>query len=229
MRKITIDELKAQEVFKTLKKETLDALVNNIVVTSFEKNSHVFRDKEKVDTVYIVLSGKFSLYKLGENSNKKIIYILGAGKILNDVILDNLAASINCEAFEAGELIAIKKSELLDIMSRDFELTKIIVNSLTIKVRRLYRQLKNTTPLKIEKRVAAKLWKLCKDYGVDYDDGALIDMRITVTYLADMFGSQRETISRALKQLEELNLIEMREKKIFIINKEKLLKYFKGL
>ncbi|WP_238883498.1 Crp/Fnr family transcriptional regulator [Clostridium sp. YIM B02551] len=229
MRKITIDELKTQEVFKTLKKETLDALVKNIVVTSFEKNSHVFRDKEKVDTVYIVLSGKFSLYKLGENSNKKIIYILGTGKILNDVILDNLAASINCEAFEAGELIAIKKSELLDIMSRDFELTKIIVNSLTIKVRRLYRQLKNTTPLKIEKRVAAKLWKLCKDYGVDYDEGSLIDMRITVTYLADMFGSQRETISRALKQLEELSLIEMREKKIFIINKEKLLKYFKGL
>ncbi|MBL4933769.1 Crp/Fnr family transcriptional regulator [Clostridium paridis] len=229
MRKITIDELKAQEVFKTLKKETLDALVKNIVVTSVEKNSHVFRDKEKVDTVYIVLSGKFSLYKLGENSNKKIIYILGTGKILNDVILDNLAASINCEAFEAGELIAIKKSELLDIMSRDFELTKIIVNSLTIKVRRLYRQLKNTTPLKIEKRVAAKLWKLCKDYGVDYDEGSLIDMRITVTYLADMFGSQRETISRALKQLEELSLIEMRDKKIFIINKEKLLKYFKGL
>ena len=229
MRKITIEELKAQDIFKTLKKETLEALAKNMVVAFFEKNSHVFRDKEKVDTVYMVLSGKFSLYKLGENSNKKIVYILGAGKILNDVILDNLAASINCEAFEAGELIAIKKSELLDIMSRDFELTKIIVNSLSIKVRRLYRQLKNTTPLKIEKRVAAKLWKLCKDYGVAYDEGALIDMRITVTYLADMFGSQRETISRALKQLEELSLIEMREKKIFIINKEKLLKYFKGL
>jgi cAMP-binding proteins - catabolite gene activator and regulatory subunit of cAMP-dependent protein kinases len=229
MRKITIDELREQDIFKTLKKETLEALSKNIVVAFFEKNSHVFRDKEKVDTIYIVLSGKFSLYKLGENSNKKIIYILGPGKILNDVILDNLAASINCEAFEAGELIAIKKSELLDIMSRDFELTKIIVNSLTIKVRRLYRQLKNTTPLKIEKRVAAKLWKLCKDYGIDYDDGSLIDMKITVTYLADMFGSQRETISRALKQLEEFRLIEMREKKIFIINKEELLKYFKGL
>ena len=104
-----------------------------------------------------------------------------------------------------------------------------MVNSLSIKVRRLYRQLKNTTPLKIEKKVAAKLWKLAKDYGVTTEDGILIDLNITITYLADLFGSQRETISRALGQLEDLKLIKFINKKIVIIDKDKLSYFFKGL
>ena len=88
-------------------------------------------------------------------------------------------------------------------MMNDFELTKIVISSLSIKVRRLYRQLKNSTPIKVEKRVAAKLWKLSKDYGIEVEDGTVIDMNISITYLADMFGAPRETISRALKILQD--------------------------
>ena len=53
-------------------------------------------------------------------------------------------------------------------MKKDFGLTEIVLNAANRKVRRLYRQLKNTTGvLKVERRVAAKLWKLANDYGVD--------------------------------------------------------------
>ena len=48
---------------------------------------------------------------------------------------------------------------------------KVVINSLSMKVRRLYRQIKNATPIKIEKRVAAKLWKLARDYGIEVEDG----------------------------------------------------------
>lgn len=37
-------------------------------------------------------------------------------------------------------------------MENDFELTKVVINSLAIKVRRLYRQMKNYVPIKFEKR-----------------------------------------------------------------------------
>ncbi len=115
-------------------------------------------------------------------------------------------------------------------MEKDFELTKVILNSLAIKVRRLYRQLKNTNPnKKIEKKIAAKLWKLSKDYGIEVADGVEINLNISITYLADMFGSQRETISRAIKVLEKENLIKFSNKKITIKNRTELLRFFKGL
>ena len=227
--KISVEELRELEIFKNLKAETLLKLSTIGIKVAARKGQHIFRDKEKVNTVYIVLKGKISLYKLSENSNKKVIFILGRDKIINEVILDDLPSSINCEIFEEGELLTFNRLDFLELMKNDFELTISVVNSLSIKVRRLYRQLKNTTPLKIEKKVAAKLWKLAKDYGVPTEEGTLINLNITITYLADLFGSQRETISRALGQLEDLKLIKFSNKKIVIIDKDKLSFYFKGL
>ena len=51
-------------------------------------------------------------------------------------------------------------------MKQDFKLTEVILYSMSKKIRRLYRQIKNTVPTKMDKRVAAKLWKLSKDYGL---------------------------------------------------------------
>ena len=114
-------------------------------------------------------------------------------------------------------------------MKDDFELSKIIINSLAIKVRRLYRQSKNSIPIKVEKRVAAKLWKLSRDYGREVEEGTLIDLSITITYLADMFGAPRETISRALKILNNKGLIINKNKKIIIPDREKLIRFFKDI
>ena len=87
----------------------------------------------------------------------------------------------------------------------------------------------SATPIKVERRVAAKLWKLAKDYGVEVEEGTLINLNISVTYLADMFGAPRETISRALKFLTKENLIISSNKKIIIKDKNELSKFFKGL
>ena len=194
-----------------------------------KKGRHLFRDKDKINNIYIVESGKVTLYKLNEAAQKKIVFILGRGAIVNAVILDNLPASINCEVFEDAEILSFDRLKFIEVMKNDFELTTVVMNSLAMKVRRMYRQIKNTTPIKVEKRVAAKLWKLSKDYGVESEDGILIDLNISVTYLADMFGAHRETISRALKILQNEGLIVWKSKKIVITNKEKLSNFFKGI
>ena len=117
----------------------------------------------------------------------------------------------------------------MKIMSEDFALTKKVINTLSTKVRRLYRQMKNSTPLKIEKRLAAKLWKLAKDYGVEENQETIINLKISITYLSDMFGMPRETISRALKILEKEGLIRKDKKIIIVKDKDKLSNYFKSL
>jgi len=68
-----------------------------------------------------------------------------------------------------------------------------------------------------------------RDYGVDIDNGVKIELNITVTYLADMLGSSRETISRALKHLETIGLIKYDKKKIILKSREEVSKYFRGM
>ncbi|MDV4149469.1 Crp/Fnr family transcriptional regulator [Clostridium sp. AL.422] len=228
MKQLVKDQLNKMELFNTISEDTKEALSDFAESRCYVKGSHIFRDKEKVNKIYIIYSGKVSLYKLNESAQKKIVFILGKDSIINAVVLDDLPASINCEVFEKAEILAFDKGKFEEVMKRDFELTKIIISSLTIKVRRLYRQLKNSTPIKVEKRVAAKLWKLSKDYGIDVENGTLIDLKISITYLADMFGTPRETISRALKHLQEKDLIIFEKKKIIVTDMDKLASFFKG-
>lgn len=226
---INLNELKACKMFKGINELTLRKLCEIGKKVHFKKEQHVFRDKDYIDEIYIVQSGKVSLYKLNEAAHKKIIFILGEGNILNEVILERMKASISCEMFDEVYIYVFDRNNFIKIMSEDFELAKKVLDSLSLKVRRLYRQMKNSTPLKIEKRLAAKLWKLSKDYGVECGTETLINLKISITYLSDMFGMPRETISRAIKILEKEGLIRRENKKVIIINRDNLSNYFKGL
>ncbi|MGL4991409.1 MAG: Crp/Fnr family transcriptional regulator [Sarcina sp.] len=226
---IEINTLYKLDIFKNINEKTLLKLCQCAIINCYMKNSHIFREREFCDQIYIVLSGKVAIYKTNEYGHKKVIFILDKGNFINEAQLDDLSSSVNCEAFESCEIISFNKEIFIEIMESDFELTKLVIKSLAKKSRRMYRQLKNSTSINIKKKLAAKLWKLSNDYGIKTNEGNLIDLVLSVTYLAEMFGTPRETISRALKILSEENLIIQKNKKIIVIDKDKLSKYFKGI
>ena len=228
MPQVTLSQLKDLPLFENIEDKTLDLIRGKVHTKELKKSQLLFAERQSIDIIYIVLEGKVTLYRLSEKGQKRVIYILNKGEIINEVIFDNITASINCEGFEDSEIIGISKIDLLNIMQQDFKLTEVILYSMSKKIRRLYRQIKNTVPTKIDKRVAAKLWKLSKDYGVETEEGVLINLKISITYLADMLGSSRETISRAVSQLEKMDMIKIEHRK-FIVNREKLSQYFKSV
>lgn len=228
MVKINIEELLSIPIFQDLKQETLELLKEAAYKIELKKGEKVFLEKDKVDTIYVVLTGKAAMYRMNEEGQKKVVYILDEGQILNEVVFDEKPASITCDAFEKSQIICFKRDKLLNIMERDFELTKRVINMMARKIRRLYRQLKNTVPIKMDKKVAAKLWKLSRDYGVEVEDGTLINLNITITYLAEMLGSPRETISRSIKALEEKGLVKYSNRRM-IVNTENLVKYYRSM
>ena len=149
--------------------------------------------------------------------------------MINEVVLQGMTASVNCEVFETAQVLCFNKYDFLDIMEHDFVLTKGVLDSLSIKVRRTYRQLKNTSAaLRGDKRVAAKLWKLSKDFGVTGPGGTTITLNLSITYLADLLGLKRETVSRQLKALAQQGLIRIKNGRITILDCEKLCEFFKA-
>ena len=56
-------------------------------------------------------------------------------------------------------------------------------------------------------RVRAKLLQLAADHGVVVRDGIKLDLPLTHELLAEMTGSARETVTRALDELQEEGLV----------------------
>ncbi len=222
------DALKRIPVFQDISPSTYADLAGCGVMRQYRRGTQLFLDKEPVSTVFFLADGKASLYKLNHLYEKKVIFLCGPGQPLNEVILQDPTASINCEILEDSLVLCFPRRTFLGLMERDAQLSMAVMSSMALKIRRLYHQLKNTVgSVRGDKRLAAKLWKLSLDYGVPLDDGTLIDFDLSITYLAELLGSKRETVSRLVKQLSEAGLVEYRKNHFFIPDREKLMEYFK--
>lgn len=220
--------LAVPEALQDIKDVTLKELERCGILLEMKSGQHLYRDKDEVNNVYFVISGMATLYKNNGLGEKKIIFIYGKGSMLNEVVLQDLFESSSCEILKSGIILAFPKKRFIQLMEQDFRLNKAILDSMALKIRRLYRQLKNTTNAMLgEKRLAAKLWKLSRDYGEKTDKGTVVQMDLTITYLADMMGSKRETVSRQLKKLTEKGLIQYEKNTFIIPDMEQLNFYFK--
>ena len=140
---------------------------------------------------------------MNEFGERKVIFILNEGEIINEVFLSDVTSTVTCEAFEKSTIIKFNKKDFIDIMENDFNLVKNIIKVLEHRDRRLCRQLKNSTYIKIEKKLAAKLYRLNREFGVKKGQWYFL-------------GCKRETLSRAMKILQNDNLVKIEGKKIYI-------------
>lgn len=216
-------------MFKDMDESTLKLLKQKSFKEYVPKGKILFYERDRVDRIYFILNGRMTMYRMSEEGQKRIIYILNDGEFINEVTFENLPVSISCQAFEDSCILYFLKKDLMEIMSGDFDLTCVIMNSMAKKIRRLYRQLKNTVPLRMDKKLAAKLWKLSRDYGVKTEEGTLIDLNMSITYLADMLGSTRETVSRCMNGFKKKGMIIFQNRKIIVVDPKVLSLYFRGI
>ncbi|MDX8334962.1 MULTISPECIES: Crp/Fnr family transcriptional regulator [Cetobacterium] len=203
----------------SLTKECLNNLLRVSQCQEFKQGETLFLEHSFCDSVYFIISGNVTVYKDNSDGRRKIIYLLGENSFLNDtMIYDDLnKTSISCDAFTDVKVLIIPLKELRILLSKYPDLSILIIKSLSKKTKRLYRQLKNTTTISMDKRIAAKLWKLAKDFGYEHKEFHGFTVKVNNTYLADMLGTNRETVSRGIKKLKELGLVKVENNQIFIL------------
>lgn len=216
------------EIFDGIKDASKKRLIEIGKLKKLAKKEMLFNEKDIVDKVYIIKNGKVSIFKINESGERKIIFILGRGDLVNDILIDRDRTSIvGCEAFDEAELVEYDSKVFIDIMEHDFELTKNVILHYQNRSRRLYRQLKNSISIRMDKKLAAKLYRIGKEFGIDEGEWTFLNIDLTITYIADMLGCKRETLSRAMKVLQDKKLVKIQGKK-FYIKQEELSKYFKS-
>lgn len=216
------------EVFKDIKESSKIELKKILKERQLSIKEILFNERDIVDKVYFLKSGKISIFKMNENGERKIIFILRSGEMINEISFDNTkSTTIGCEAFDKAIILECMVKDFIKVMEKDFTLTKNILISTQNRNRRLYRQLKNSISIRIDKKLAAKLYRIGKEFGVCNGEWTLLNVNLTITYIADMLGCKRESLSRAMKILQDEKLVKIEGKKVYI-KKDELSSYFKS-
>jgi CRP-like cAMP-binding protein len=215
------------DVFKRANDSSLAALAPHAILQKYKKGKRIFSDRDEIDALFCVSSGTVALYKLSSLGEERGVFIYGAGALLNEDVLDGKYTSIEAKTLSDSEILRIKRGAILKAISGDFPLAQAVMASMSMKIRRLYHLMKNTSNnVRGDRRIAAKLWKLSRDHGVRTKRGVEIDFDLPITLLAGFMGSQRETVSRQVKSLSEENLVIFENSRFIIPDRAKLLEYF---
>lgn len=215
------------KLFNYLDKETKEKLSDISKIKEYKKGDLVYSAKEKMNTVYFVLEGVAGLYKPNPDNTRKVVFIFSAGDVLNEVIIYENTTSLSCEILAPTKLLEIPREKFVEVLETSYPLAKGVIESLISKNRIMSHQLKNiSNSITVDRQIAFNLWRLGRDFGIQTPNGIEINFDLSITYLSEILGAKRETVSRQVKVLCELGLISVNKKRFTLLKYDELLEYF---
>jgi CRP-like cAMP-binding protein len=208
---------------------SLALLEQGSAIKRYKKGEHIFFERDEGQALFAVVDGTVAVYKMSGTGEKRGMFIFGAGTLLNEDCISGGKIAVNAEALRDSDILRIGMGVFEAAREKDAGLSKALFDSISMKVRRLYHLMKNTSNnLRGDRRIAAKLWKLSRDHGVKTAEGVVINFDLTITALAEFLGSQRETVSRQVRTLTDAGLLIVKKSRFIIPSREKLMDFFKN-
>lgn len=215
------DYLKNLNLFKSLSPDDLEYLYFWSKERTYKKNSIIVSEGNKMNFIYIVKSGHVKLYKSSNKDRDVILGIKGKDSVLGLATLFNdLPNPATIETMEDSIVYIIRISHLEKILLNNPSLSKDIIKLIGTSLFKAQEKIKTLALDDSYTKVIRMLVSLSKDADI-------IDLNLTRTEFSDLIGLSRETLSRTLSKLNKDNLIEMKDKIIFINDKDKLKEFLK--
>jgi CRP/FNR family cyclic AMP-dependent transcriptional regulator len=185
----------------------------------YRKGQNVFFQGEYGHEMFIVKSGVLKIYREGDDKE----VILGhqfPGETIGELeaIHYNQSRLASAAALEDSTLWAISRTDLDAIIQLYPNLLRKLFYVICERLSQADRKIDYLSFLDTRLRVINLLLDLHSNFGVETASGSLINWKVTQQHLAFMIGVNRESATRALKDLENEGLIQIQSRLITILD-----------
>lgn len=216
------DLLKRVPLFSTLGDQALAGLAHQLRRRTFRRGTMIFHKDQAGDALYIVESGRIRIFLPAARGEELTLNIAGPGDVFGELaLLDGRSRSASAETLEDTVTFTISRDEFQRYLVATPQLAAALVEQLSNLLRHLTEYAESLAFLDVRARVARTLLEMAERYGVK-KDGIEIDLNLTQTDLAAMVGATRERVNRALAAFRTQGLVELRGKKIVLLDAARL-------
>jgi CRP/FNR family transcriptional regulator, cyclic AMP receptor protein len=221
--------LETVPLFQGAPERALEVAASVVRPRTFEDGAVLFREGDVGDALYLLVKGLVKLSKVDLGGHEKTLALLQPPEFFGEMALLG-------HATRSATALALAQVETLMLFRDDFErlLTAyptININLTTTLANRLRGMDDEAQVLSYKDapgRVAYVLLRLYRSGVVSLGgNGALV--RLTHQDLANLAGTSRETVTRALKALEEEGVIVTRPKEVRIVDPDGLEEVLHGI
>ncbi|WP_427902223.1 Crp/Fnr family transcriptional regulator [Ornithinibacillus xuwenensis] len=191
--------------------QELKQLLNVISTTKkIDKNTYLFHEGTIADEIYIIKSGLVQVSKLAADGKELIIRICSHDDIVGELSLfsDDPKYLLSAKVLCSGEVYMINKEELEENLIANSRLTMEFMKWTSNQMRKFQSKIRDLLLNGKKGALYSTLIRLSNSYGLEQDNGTLINIAMTNQELANFCTATRESINRMLSELRRLEIIE---------------------
>lgn len=195
-------------------------------IVHFTKSDSIFDYEETLEYFYIILSGKIKVYQINlKNAKEQTIYLMGRGDMYDAVtLLDGQTHEVVVDVLEGGDTLRIPIGKAREWMYDYPEFGEIVLKFISSQMRKIEELATDLTLFDTQERLIKLIIQNMNSDG----EGSMLD-GLSHTELAKLIGTVRHVVDRHIKQLKEDGVLKKENKKISLVDEEKLLDKIKSL
>ena len=222
-----IELLQSVSIFWDLNEDDLGHIADKMVAKHFENGNYIFLEDSEGEQCFFVLEGSVKVTRLSKDGREVILAMLNEGDFFGEMsLLDGESRSANVIALEKTKVLTLDRNDFIAVVNDYPQIAVQLLKELARRLRKSDRQIASLSLSDAEKRIALCIIRFADEQGVIQNGKVSIPKTPIQQDIANMAGTSRETVSRALGLLEKEDLIERNGRELIILNYKKFIKEF---
>jgi len=216
-------ELSVKEVisrcplFARVKPEHLQPLIDIATVHRLEPDQRVFNQGDPCPGVFIVANGLVRIFKLAPTGKEYVLHLVSPGQTFAEVAaIGGYPCPANAQAIAETTCVLLPTEPFMTILRTQHELCLEIMTGMCAWVRTLVGLLEDITLRDATSRVARMISDLTNTAAGD------VQLPAMKKHMASHLNLTSETLSRTLRRLADLGVIESDNQSLRVIDQEQL-------
>jgi CRP/FNR family transcriptional regulator len=212
-------------MFAGLTRSQLASLAKIAQRRRFTRGEIVFLEGHETTGFYLVEQGRIKVFKTSADGKEHILHIIepGFGFAEACIFFEERTCPASASALEDSQAIFFPKAPLREELSRNCAVALKMLGSMATWIRLMAEQVGSLSLRTVEGRLVNYLVVLAKRHNTPFANGQTITLDIEKGLLASRLGTIPETLSRALKKLQDEALIKVERGDLTILDAQGLL------
>ena len=222
-----IELLQSVALFWDLSEEELGYISEKMIARHYESGKFIFLEDSEGEQCFFVVQGSVKVTRLSKEGREVILAMLNEGEFFGEMaLLDGESRSANVIALEETEVLTLNREDFLVVLHDYPQIAIQLLKEMAHRLRKSDRQIASLSLSDAEKRIALCIIRFADDQGV-IRRGQVSIPRVPIQQdIANMAGTSRETVSRAINLLEKEHYIKRQGRELLILDYKQFIKEF---
>lgn len=205
-------------IFANLERDRLSEISMQKSCNVYRKGDVIFHEGNYPLGLFAIYSGKVKVFKTSETGKDHILRLAGAGEALGyRSLVSGEKYEVSATVLEDTRVCFVPKALFMNTLQESNHLSSRVMEFLTKDLKLAEGKIADLAQKTVKERVAETILMLKQFYGMEKDEKT-INVSLSREDLANLVGTATETLIRSLSEFKKKEIIDLKGKKIIILN-----------